>query len=385
MPTGLPQYRDLQGTNKVPARAIAEMPGAMAVARASDELAMMKKMKKEEKKRMKAEKRKRDEEEEEEEKEEEVEESKSKKTSKKSQKEAREQEAEKEDQSDDEASKKKRKKKKEEKKKKKGGDAEADEPEPKADKASKEQKSSIAGEEKDKDRSKKKRKEGKSEKSQQGSDEEEAFRASLHISLSGGGEHVAPSCVRSLDGSPFSKSIVKAMKDAGFTSPSPIQSQAWPIASAGYDMVAVAKTGSGKTLGFLLPAFSYLEKLGGGGGRGCKVLVLAPTRELAIQIESECKKFGKEAQATCCCLYGGVPVGPQKSAMKQDPKIVIATPGRLVDLMSQDSCDISKCGYVVLDEADRMLDMGFEPQIKKVFDALPPVEARQTLFFTATW
>ncbi|EKX45601.1 hypothetical protein GUITHDRAFT_71226, partial [Guillardia theta CCMP2712] len=189
----------------------------------------------------------------------------------------------------------------------------------------------------------------------------------------------------SLDGSPFSKSIVKAMKDAGFTSPSPIQSQAWPIASAGYDMVAVAKTGSGKTLGFLLPAFSYLEKLGGGGGRGCKVLVLAPTRELAIQIESECKKFGKEAQATCCCLYGGVPVGPQKAAMKQDPKIVIATPGRLVDLMSQDSCDISKCGYVVLDEADRMLDMGFEPQIKKVFDALPAVEARQTLFFTATW
>eukprot|EP00960_Hanusia_phi_P032619 749946-Hanusia_phi.AAC.2 len=386
------------------------MPGAMAVKPESDEVAMMKMMKKQEKKTLGQEKRKRGEKVEKEEKEEKEErererEGESKKKSKKSKKskeEAQEQD-QKEDHSDDESKEEKTSKKKNKKKKadKDGGSESEDKDEKdevadrkpakeaklnsRTDKPSKE-------EEKESDQKEKsKKKDGRDTKARQDEEgkDEESFRASLHISLSGGGENKAPPCVRTLEASPFSKSILKAMKIAGFTSPSPIQSQAWPIASAGYDMVAVAKTGSGKTLGFLLPAFTYLDKLGGGGGGGggggCKVLVLAPTRELAIQIESECNKFGKEAGVACCCLYGGVPLGPQKAALKKGPAIVIATPGRLVDLMSQDCCELGQCTYVVLDEADRMLDMGFEPQIKTIFDALPGVEGRQTLFFTATW
>ena len=114
------------------------------------------------------------------------------------------------------------------------------------------------------------------------------------------------------------------------------------------------------------------------------MLVLSPTRELAVQINAECIKFGKHAGVSSTCVYGGAPIAAQQSALsKLQPTVVVATPGRLCDLLTRSSLSLSSAAYVVLDEADRMLDMGFEPQIKQVFGALPT--ARQTLFFTATW
>ena len=144
----------------------------------------------------------------------------------------------------------------------------------------------------------------------------------------------------------------------------------------------MAKTGSGKTLGFLLPAFHLT------GGASCtggpRVLVLAPTRELAVQINAECDKFGGYFGCTSTCIYGGAPIGAQQSILRQQqPTVVVATCGRLCDLMTRSSLSLGEASYVVLDEADRMLDMGFEPQIKQIFEALPT--KRQTLFFTATW
>jgi hypothetical protein len=180
---------------------------------------------------------------------------------------------------------------------------------------------------------------------------------------------------------PFAAPVVAALTTA-FQAPTPIQAQSWPIALAGCDLIAVAKTGSGKTLGFLLPAFHLT------GGASCtggpRVLVLAPTRELAVQINAECDKFGGYFGCTSTCIYGGAPIGAQQSILRQQqPTVVVATCGRLCDLMTRSSLSLGEASYVVLDEADRMLDMGFEPQIKQIFEALPT--KRQTLFFTATW
>jgi ATP-dependent RNA helicase DDX5/DBP2 len=219
-----------------------------------------------------------------------------------------------------------------------------------------------------------------------------AYREEMGISVKLSGadgedeEVEAPACVRSLDDAPFDEAVIKAMKKSGFTIPSPIQAQGWPIAVKGKDLIAVAKTGSGKTLGYLLPAFERLKKAGKkGAGNMPGVLVLAPTRELANQIQVECTKFGSVQGVSSCCIYGGVPLGPQKAELAAGRQVVIATPGRLCDLMKQGCVSLASCGLVVLDEADRMLDMGFEPQIKEIFAALPGATDRQTLFFTATW
>jgi len=217
------------------------------------------------------------------------------------------------------------------------------------------------------------------------SDGEQKYREKLGISVSGGGEgNPIPACLRLLADAPFDKAVIKAMANAGFKEPSTIQAQTWPIAVNGCDVVAVAKTGSGKTLGFLLPAFKLVAEKKAKPNRPL-VLVLAPTRELAVQIELECQKFAKIQGISSVCVYGGVPVGPQKSLLGKGPHVVIATPGRICDLMNQGACELQDCGYVVLDEADRMLDMGFEPQITQIFDKLPSVDARQTLLFSATW
>jgi len=181
---------------------------------------------------------------------------------------------------------------------------------------------------------------------------------------------------------PFAPPLIDALSSA-FDAPTPIQAQSWPVALAGSDLIAVAKTGSGKTLAFLLPAFHAHAGASACSG-GPRVLVLAPTRELAVQINAECIKFGKHAGVSSTCVYGGAPIAAQQSALsKLQPTVVVATPGRLCDLLTRSSLSLSSAAYVVLDEADRMLDMGFEPQIKQVFGALPT--ARQTLFFTATW
>ena len=201
---------------------------------------------------------------------------------------------------------------------------------------------------------------------------------------------------------PFPKRLTQALLKQGYESPSPIQAQAWPIALSGKDIVAVAKTGSGKTCGFLLPALCRVMRDGAcaapememvdGRFRPAAVtpsaIVLAPTRELAIQIGDECLKFCPAAGAKVVTLYGGASKGDQLRALRAGADVVVATPGRLNDFLAPPpgfSAPVraTHAKYVVLDEADRMLDMGFEPQIRKILKLCP--SARQTLMFTATW
>ena len=202
------------------------------------------------------------------------------------------------------------------------------------------------------------------------------------------GSVALPPPVQSFADSPFDPRLKAALAAAGFKSPSAIQAQSWPVALSGMDLVSVAKTGSGKTVGFLLPAFSAaLPQLPLKMGQGPLALVMAPVRELAQQIQVEAERFGGAVGIKSVCVYGGAPKGPQIGALSRGrPVIVVGTPGRLNDLLALSNppvFNLNSCGYLVLDEADRMLDMGFEPQIKSVVAKLP--SARQTLFFTATW
>lgn len=159
--------------------------------------------------------------------------------------------------------------------------------------------------------------------------------------------------------------IMVEIQKAGFVNPTPIQVQGWPVALCGRDMVGIAETGSGKTLAFLLPAVvhinaqPYLQK-----GDGPIVLVLAPTRELALQIKEECDRFGSSSRISNTCCYGGVPRGPQARMLQNGVEICIATPGRLIDFLESEVTNLRRVTYLVLDEADRMLDMGFEPQVR---------------------
>ena len=181
---------------------------------------------------------------------------------------------------------------------------------------------------------------------------------------------------------PFPDRIQQAFSRAGFDKPTAIQSQAWPIALKGRDMICIAKTGSGKTCGFLLPAFSQNPKPVQGYSAPY-MLVLAPTRELSVQIMEEAQKFGRPMGIRAVCCYGGSSKYPQIAALQRGVEIIIATPGRLNDLLEAKKVDLSKLKYFVLDEADRMLDMGFEPQIRSIVKHIP--EKRQTLLFSATW
>ncbi|KAL1318897.1 hypothetical protein AAHE18_15G237600 [Arachis hypogaea] len=177
--------------------------------------------------------------------------------------------------------------------------------------------------------------------------------------------------------------ITVTVQNAGFSAPTPIQAQSWPIALQSRDIVAIAKTGSGKTLGYLIPAFIHLKRTGNDPRMGPTALVLSPTRELATQIQDEAVKFGKSSKITCACLYGGAPKGPQLRDIDRGADIVVATPGRLNDILEMRRITLNQISYLVLDEADRMLDMGFEPQIRKIVNEVPA--RRQTLMYTATW
>ena len=156
------------------------------------------------------------------------------------------------------------------------------------------------------------------------------------------------------------------------------------MALSGRDMVGIAQTGSGKTLSFLLPgivhinAQDYLKK-----GDGPIVLVLAPTRELAVQIQGECNKFGQSSNIKNTCVYGGASKRPQIEALRRGVEICIATPGRLIDFLENKITNLKRVTYLVLDEADRMLDMGFKPQLTKIVSQIRP--DRQTLMWSATW
>jgi len=210
------------------------------------------------------------------------------------------------------------------------------------------------------------------------------YREKNGISAPGGEELPAP--VQRFEDAPFGKKVIAGLLAAGFAAPSPIQAQAWPVAITGQDLVAIAKTGSGKTLGFLLPAFRSLGKATEGEAPGAAevgALILAPTRELVAQIEAECKKFEVYSKTTSAAVFGGVPKSDQVKACKRKPQVLVATPGRLQDLMEMGVVSLRKVSFMVLDEADRMLDMGFEPEIANILGHTP--KERQTLLFSATW
>ncbi|KAJ2790433.1 ATP-dependent RNA helicase dbp2 [Coemansia guatemalensis] len=182
----------------------------------------------------------------------------------------------------------------------------------------------------------------------------------------------------------FPDSVMVEIKKLGFEKPTPIQSQGWPMALSGRDMVGIASTGSGKTLAYTLPGIVHISAQALlKPGDGPIVLILAPTRELAVQIQTECNKYGANSHIRNTCVYGGTPRGPQIRDLRRGVEICIATPGRLIDMLQIGATNLRRVTYLVLDEADRMLDMGFEPQIRKIVDQIRP--DRQTLMWSATW
>lgn len=170
-----------------------------------------------------------------------------------------------------------------------------------------------------------------------------------------------------------------------FKSPTPIQAAAWPFLLDGRDVIGVAETGSGKTMAFAVPCVQGMMKLPlNQRNKGPRAVIVSPTRELAMQSYDQIMTLAKVSGLQAVCVYGGVPKDEQRRALKK-ADIVVATPGRLNDLINEGSADISKASYVVLDEADRMLDKGFEEEIRKIISMTPAVGKRQTLMFTATW
>jgi ATP-dependent RNA helicase DDX5/DBP2 len=193
-----------------------------------------------------------------------------------------------------------------------------------------------------------------------------------------------PPPIHTWEESSFPDYILHEIRKAGFEKPTAIQSQGWPMALSGRDMIGVAETGSGKTLSFLLPAIVHINAQPLlSPGDGPIVLVLAPTRELAQQIEQEVDKFGHTSRLKYTCVFGGVPKGNQARVLRNGVEIVIATPGRLIDFLETGTTNLRRVTYLVLDEADRMLDMGFEPQMRTIISQIRP--DRQTLLWTATW
>ena len=184
----------------------------------------------------------------------------------------------------------------------------------------------------------------------------------------------------------LSETLVRAVTEHGYTIPTPIQVQAIPAVLGGGDLLAGAQTGTGKTAGFVLPLLQRLSLVASKkitGTKAVRALILTPTRELAAQVEESVRTYGKYAKFSSVVIFGGVGINPQISALKRGVDIVVATPGRLLDLHQQRAIDLSHVEILVLDEADRMLDMGFIHDIKRVLKLLPP--KRQNLLFSATF
>ncbi len=177
-------------------------------------------------------------------------------------------------------------------------------------------------------------------------------------------------------------SILKAVEEAGYTTPTPIQEKAIPEIMAGRDLMASAQTGTGKTAGFTLPALNLLATPHESKSRGPRILVLVPTRELAAQVNESARKYGKFIRARTVSIVGGMPYPLQNKLLSQPLDILVATPGRFIDHMDRGRIDLSRLQMLVLDEADRMLDMGFMPDVERICSALPV--DRQTLLFSAT-
>jgi ATP-dependent RNA helicase DDX5/DBP2 len=211
--------------------------------------------------------------------------------------------------------------------------------------------------------------------------EVDKFRRDHAITVNG---RDVPKPVETFDEAGFPRYVMDEVKAQGFPAPTAIQSQGWPMALSGRDVVGIAETGSGKTLTYCLPAIVHINAQPLlAPGDGPIVLVLAPTRELAVQIQQEMTKFGKSSRIRNTCVYGGVPKGPQIRDLSRGVEVCIATPGRLIDMIESGKTNLRRVTYLVLDEADRMLDMGFEPQIRKIVDQIRP--DRQTLMWSATW
>ncbi len=182
----------------------------------------------------------------------------------------------------------------------------------------------------------------------------------------------------------LSAELLRAVSDQGYSEPTPVQKQAIPVILEGKDILAGAQTGTGKTAGFTLPLLQLLNlRNNGGGKRPVRALVLTPTRELAAQVEESIKTYGKYLPLKSSVIFGGVKIGPQISKLQRGVDIVVATPGRLLDHMQQGTINLSKVDVLVLDEADRMLDMGFIRDIQKILAKLPA--NRQNLLFSATF
>jgi ATP-dependent RNA helicase RhlE len=179
--------------------------------------------------------------------------------------------------------------------------------------------------------------------------------------------------------------MLRALATLGHETPTPVQSQAIPLVLAGHDLLAAAQTGTGKTGGFALPILTKLFPEGAtrSTSRGPRVLVLTPTRELAAQVHDSFKQYGAHTPLRTTTIFGGVGMQPQVDALRRGLDVLIATPGRLIDHLGQRTANLSEVEVLVLDEADRMLDMGFMPALKRVLQHLP--KQRQTLMFSATF
>ncbi|XP_036385316.1 probable ATP-dependent RNA helicase DDX5 isoform X1 [Megalops cyprinoides] len=211
--------------------------------------------------------------------------------------------------------------------------------------------------------------------------EVEQYRRSKEVTVKG---RDCPNPILKFHEASFPTYVMDVITKQNFSEPTPIQAQGWPLALSGKDMVGIAQTGSGKTLSYLLPAIVHINHqpfLEHGDGPIC--LVLAPTRELAQQVQQVAAEYGRASRLKSTCIYGGAPKGPQIRDLERGVEICIATPGRLIDFLEVGKTNLRRCTYLVLDEADRMLDMGFEPQIRKIVDQIRP--DRQTLMWSATW
>ncbi|XP_037402092.1 probable ATP-dependent RNA helicase DDX46 isoform X2 [Pygocentrus nattereri] len=184
-----------------------------------------------------------------------------------------------------------------------------------------------------------------------------------------------------------SMKVLNALKKHNYEKPTPIQTQAIPAIMSGRDLIGIAKTGSGKTIAFLLPMFRHiLDQRPLEEGEGPIAVIMTPTRELALQITKECKKFSKPLGLRVVCVYGGTGISEQIAELKRGAEIIVCTPGRMIDMLGANSgrvTNLRRVTYVVVDEADRMFDMGFEPQVMRIVDNVRP--DRQTVMFSATF
>lgn len=210
--------------------------------------------------------------------------------------------------------------------------------------------------------------------------EVERYRTENEITVKG----PAPNPILNFDETNFPDYVMNEIQKQGFKAPTCIQAQGWPIAMSGSNIVGIAQTGSGKTLAYTLPAIIHINSQPPiKRGDGPIALVLAPTRELAQQIQQVATDFGTSSYVRNTCVFGGAPRGGQARDLERGVEIVIATPGRLIDFLEGGQTNLNRVTYLVLDEADRMLDMGFEPQIRKIMEQIRP--DRQILMWSATW